>query len=200
MKVGDTISRKYVCQWCREKDIDENMTIVKIGKNNKRYHKGKCYDLYKKYNESKEREKLELDSLVETIKELHNIEVIPGRFYPFLQDLRNGNEMFGKMGTRKSKAGYPYKIIEKTYLFCQDKINWALQNINADTFGMLKYTKAIVESNIYRIAAQEARKQQHEEVAQLNENETVNMQNHLERKPVQYKKKKSKRDISSLLD
>lgn len=174
--------------------------VVKIGKTNKRYHKSKCYDLYLKDIEEKEREKLELDSLVETIKDLHNIEVIPNRFYPFLQDIRNGNEMFGKMGTRKSKAGYSYQIIEKTYQFCQNKINWALQNINTDTFGMLKYTKAIVESNIYRIAAQEARKKQHEEVAQLNENETVNMQDHLERKPVQYKKKKSKRDISSLLD
>lgn len=166
------MARKYICRWCREKDTDDKMTIVKVGKQNYRYHTEKCYEEYLKDKKFKEQESKELDELVETIKKVHDIEKIPRQFYPYLQDLRNGTELFGRIGQKKSKEGYRYKTIAETYLQCSDKIEWAKLNKNfKDTLSMLKYTYAIIANNIDQVKKQmdraEENKMTNKEVDQL---------------------------------
>lgn len=166
------MARKYICRWCREKDTDDKMTIVKVGKQNYRYHTEKCYEEYLKDKKFKEQESKELDELVETIKKVHDIEKIPRQFYPYLQDLRNGTELFGRIGQKKSKEGYRYKTIAETYLQCSDKIEWAKLNKNfKDTLSMLKYTYAIITNNIDQVKKQmdraEENKMTNKEVDQL---------------------------------
>lgn len=148
------------------------MTIVKVGKQNYRYHTEKCYEEYLKDKKIKEQESKELDELVEVIKQIHDIEKIPKQFYPYLQDLRNGTELFGRIGQKKSKEGYRYKTIAETYLQCSDKIEWAKLNKNfKDTLSMLKYTYAIITNNIDQVKKQmdrvEENKMTNKEVDQL---------------------------------
>lgn len=95
------------CCYCKQQDDIENMIIIYSGKT-KKY----CHEKCKTFNE---REKEELNNLVETIKNILNIKTIPPRFYPFLQDLRNGTDKCNRMTVSKSKKGYRYLIIEKTY-------------------------------------------------------------------------------------
>lgn len=126
------------------------MVVVKVGKVNKRYHKDDCYGKYLRDQKFKKKEKEELDSLVEAIKKIHGIEVIPNQFFSYLQDLRNGNELFGNIGQKKSKSGYEYYIIEQAYLENEDSINWARNNrdFKGNSFNFLKYTFAIIKNKI----------------------------------------------------
>lgn len=156
------IARKYVCPICKDKDYEANMTIDYIGKQKKRFHPD-CHEQHLEDQEFKKKEKEEMDDLVETIKEIHGIEIIPSQFYSFLQDIRNGNELFGNIGQKKSKQGYEYRVIEETYRQCIDSINWAMNNRNfKNTLAMLKYTRAIVMSNIAEVNEMVKRKEQQE--------------------------------------
>lgn len=150
------------CFWCGKRDREDKVEIIK-GKQKRRYHSEKCYDEYLKDQEYKKREKEELDELIETIKRVHDIKAIPNQFYPFIQDLRNGNEFFGRIGERKSKKGYRYDVITKTYLKCQNNIDWAKRNKNfKDVFGMLRYTLAIIKNNIDEVDEEVKRKEEQE--------------------------------------
>ncbi len=97
----------------------------------------------------KDKEKKEKDNLVEVIKETHGISLIPPQFYSFLEDIRNGNEFFGRVGEKKSKEGYSYTVIAETYKYCQDSIDWAIKNKTFNNvLNLLKYTRAIIINNI----------------------------------------------------
>lgn len=191
------ISRLFICQWCREKDVDENMVKIKVGKQNKRYHRENCYDLYLKDQEFKKKERKELDELVETIKELHGIEIMPRQFFSYLQDVRNGNEFFGRVGQKKQKKGYSYKVIEETYKFCSDSIKWALNNKDfKNSLGMLKYTLAIIRNNIAQVNEVVKRKElqeRHTKQYELDQNTNYDLDSFV------YKDKKDELDISDML-
>lgn len=192
------MSRKFVCQVCRGKDTDDKMIKIKVGKVNKRYHKLNCYDEYLADLEFKKQEKVELDELVETIKKVHEIEIIPNQFFSFLQDLRNGNEMFGRVGQKRSKGGYSYKIISETYKHHTQEINWARNNVDfrGDTFNLLKYTLAIIKKKIAGVSEIVKRKEQQDEIAkeqELNQSYDFGFDTH------NYKEKKDEQDISDML-
>jgi len=141
--------RKYKCPVCGIYDHEDSMVVEKIGGQNKRIHKVDCYRKYEREKEFKKKEREELDELVEVIKETHDIGIIPSSFYSYLQDIRNGNELFGKIGKKKSKDGYSYKVIAKTYKYCQDSIDWAIKNKTfKNTSNLLKYTRAIIINNL----------------------------------------------------
>jgi hypothetical protein len=164
--------RSYKCLVCSEKYLDEDMIIVeKVGKSNRRVCKGGCHNKYLADKEKKRIEKEQLGDLVEVIKEVHGIEIIPPQFYSYLQDIRNGNELFGRVGTKKSKQGYSYKEIAETYLDSKDSIRWARDNkdFKGNTMNLLKYTKAIVISNVANVADRLRHKEQQEETFKDNE-------------------------------
>ncbi|WP_226035742.1 hypothetical protein [Aquibacillus saliphilus] len=193
--------RQFKCQYCKNKDIDEKMVIVKHGKQNKRYHKVECYDLYIKDQEFKQQEKLELDELVEVIKEVHGIEVVPPQFFSYLQDLRNGNQLFGKVGQKKSKSGYSYKAISMTYEENKDTINWAKNNRDFNgTMNLLKYTRAIVADKVGQVAYRIESRDRKREFEKATEQQAESVFEHINKQPKKYKKTDSKKDASSFLD
>lgn len=176
------------------------MVIDYIGKQKKRFHHN-CHKQYLEDQEFKRKEKEELDDLVETIKEVHNIEIIPNQFYSYLQDLRNGNELFGRIGQKKSKQGYTYMTIARTYEYCRDSIDWARNNRDfKGTLPMLKYTMAIIRDKISQVDYRIEREQHKREVEIATEDQAKSVFEHVNRQPVKYRKTKSKVDASSFLD
>lgn len=134
-------TREYKCYYCK-KQIKTNEELIenktKSGKVSYRMHKT-CFDF-------KEREKDELDNLVETIKKMYNIEIIPSSFYIRLQDLRNGNDIYNKV--KKSKNGYRYKLIEYTYKKKHKEIKKSISTIKGGSLNQLNYGLAIVRNSI----------------------------------------------------
>lgn len=193
------LARLLKCWWCRDKDYDENMVTVEVGKQKKRYHKHSCYDKYLEDKKFKEQEAEELDELVETIKDLHNIEQIPKQFYSYLQDIRNGNEFFGKVGNKKSKSGYPYHVISETYKQIKDSINWARNNREfKGTNNFLAYTKAIVTDKISFVADEvRMKKEQEDRSKQINQDIDYGFDGY-QSKPVK-KENTDEMDISKFL-
>ncbi len=193
--------RKYKCPICEVYDYEDSMVVEKIGGQNKRIHKVDCYRKYEQEKEFKKKEREELDELVEVIKETHDIGIIPNQFFSHLQDIRNGNELFGKVGQKKSKDGYTYKVIAETYKDCQDSINWAKANKDfKNAMGMLLYTKAIIKDNVWKVAAREENKKNVQEQYQMDENKDVERFEHIARQPKKYKKKKKNVDVSKFMD
>ncbi|MBM7598252.1 hypothetical protein JOC34_000609 [Virgibacillus halotolerans] len=157
------MARLYKCPECDDKDIEDNMVIDYIGKQKKRFHP-KCHKRFLAEAEFKRVEKKEMDELVETIKDIHDIKLIPNQFYSFLQDIRNGNELFGNVGTKKSKQGYSYAHIAKAYESNIDQINWAMNNRQfKNDLVMLKYSLAIIKSNIDQVSKHLEEKQERED-------------------------------------
>jgi len=192
------MARQFICQQCRSKDYDENMIIVDVGKQRKRYHKEKCHNEYLEDQKFKNQEKKEFDNLIEAIKKIHEIGSIPNQFFSYIQDIRNGNELFGKIGQKKSKNGYNYKIIELTYLECQDSIDWAMNNVDfkGDTFNLLKYTAAIIKKKVAGVSEIYQRKKQQEKVVKEKSLMQSYDYNHVE---FNHKDKEDEQDISEFL-
>jgi len=154
-------TREYKCYYCKNK-IKTNEELIENKSND---GKKVLYRIHKTCFEFREKEKLELDSLVETIKKIYNIEIIPSSFYVRLQDLRNGNDTYNKV--KKSKNGYRYKLIEYTYRKKYPDIKKTLPNING-SINQLNYGLAIVRNSIndvvLELKARNARKKELEKV------------------------------------
>ncbi|MET3209682.1 UNVERIFIED_CONTAM: uncharacterized Zn finger protein (UPF0148 family) [Paenibacillus sp. PvR008] len=115
------------------------------------YHKEYCHERWKRERAFKQSEQEEKDSLTDKIVKIHRLQgraSIPHSFFPFIQDVRNDSVLFGKINKRY-KQGVSYKVIEDTYNYCFEKIEWARGNKEFKTImAELKYCFAIVKSNI----------------------------------------------------
>lgn len=143
---------KVKCRWCGEKTERELMVFEE--KNNKKlyFHK-ECYSDYLKDKEFKEQERKEKDALVETIKRIYGVQDLPRQVYPFLEDLRNGNPVFkGQQPGKRYKQGYKYSVIKEAFEYCENQIQYAIQNKDFDGFmNAFKYGLAIVIDKIYKV-------------------------------------------------
>lgn len=148
--------RKVKCQQCGVTDTPKSeMEFELVGQKRpmrKYYHKS-CYQDFLKDKEFKAQEKKELDSLVETIEDIFGLrkQGLTQQAYPLLQNLRNGEKVFGKQTIGKRyKEGYTYSLIEETFRHCEDTINYWLGVKNFDGFmGAFKYSLTIVIDKIY---------------------------------------------------
>lgn len=138
------MGRIVKCCYCKKEEFkDSEETIIQLP--NKKYAHKKCYEHAK-------REAKELDDLVEVIKRIHNISTVPPRFYPFLQDLRNGTNRCQGSQVKKSKQGYRYLIIKKTYEFYEKEIKQSLKYKKIDDINkMLMYSYAIVVNKVDKV-------------------------------------------------
>lgn len=136
------------CPVCEQYGHKDKMTKEA---DKKYYHNEYCHERYLRNKAFKQKEKEELDSLINTIVRLHKLQSIstfPRTFYPFIQELRNDSVLFGKI-ERRYKEGLTYKTIEDTYLYCEEKIEWAKGNKEfKNVMSELKYCFAIVKNNI----------------------------------------------------
>lgn len=189
-------NRILKCYFCGEKDREDKIE-VEYGKQKRRYHAKDCYNLYLKDQEFKSKEKQELDELVETIKKVHGIEIIPNQFFTHLQDIRNGNELFGRIGQKKSKEGYSYKVISETYKQCSNDINWAKNNKRfKGTLNFLLYTKAIIKDKIAGVGDAVKRK---EEQAKEQKEREIDQSYDYGFVTYAHKEKEDEMDISDML-
>lgn len=174
----------------------DEMEVERVGKANKYFHK-ECYIKYLEDKAFKEQERQELDKLVEVIKEIYGVKVIPNSAYPFLQDLRNGTKFFGRYDY-SYKKGYRYNLIAETFHYCSETIHyWNLHKSFNGFMGAFRYGLAIVCDKL-SIVEQRKRDREMREAISTRREETQNNLNE-ELAFVDRVKKKDEMDISDLL-
>ena len=192
------MARQYICQLCREKDIDENMTIVKVGKQNKRYHAQNCYGQYLKDQEFKKREKEEWDSCYKTIQEVCDVTMIPPSYIGLVQRLCNGDPVIGmrKEDVKHFKQGFPYPVIEQAYLQHADLIKWKKSQWNGKSSMFLQFVLTFyVLENIEDVNEEVKRKKDQErQMEYVDQDMDFVIDNQ-----VTYKKQDDEMDISKFL-
>jgi hypothetical protein len=113
------------CKRCKEDGIKEEMICYPkpLGQFNKNgtekirrtyFHKS-CDELNKEELQFKEKEAKELDDLYRYLLKLHNVEILDGRMFERLQDLRNGTVKLNGRKIRRSKEGVTHKHMLDTY-------------------------------------------------------------------------------------
>lgn len=171
---------KVKCQVCNVKDTErEEMEVEVVGTKTpqKKYFHKDCYQEHLENKAFKEKERIELDGLVEKIKEIYGVKVIPNNAYPYLQDLRNGTKFFGK-NDYKYKEGYSYDLIAETFDYCSETIEYYNRKLKFNGFNnALRYGLAIVcdklsivEARRVDRARQEIQIEKHIEDMKNNEN------------------------------
>jgi hypothetical protein len=192
--------KTWKCKQCGISDThkDDMETIFKGEKKTpERYHKH-CYQLYLKEQEFKEQERVELDKLVEVIKEIYGVKVIPSPCYPYLQDLRNGTKFFGKYDY-KYKQGYTYDLIAETFNYCSETIEYWNSRKNFSGFsGALRYGLAIVCDKLSIV--EQRRKDKERQELLINKHVEATESHNEEFETSFKKKKKSNADITDFLD
>lgn len=192
------MARKLKCQWCKVTDATKDeMVAERVGKQNKYYHKD-CYQKYLEDKAFKEKERIELDELVEVIKRIYGVKTLPTSVYPFLQQIRNGEELMGRGRQKKRKEGYSYSLIAEAFDYCSDTIEYWLSQKSFNGFlQAFRYGLAIV---VDKLPVVEKRRRQREmsqamiekHIEQVEASDLVFESN--------YKKKSSDVDISEFLD
>ncbi|MDH6674313.1 hypothetical protein M2277_005005 [Paenibacillus sp. LBL] len=197
------MNREVKCAYCGEKGKKIDMKVDEIQRQSgttfkKNVHIA-CWDQYISNKQFLETEKKEREDLITLIAEIINIPIneVPSSFFPFIEQLRNGNE---KIKGTKYKQGPTYAFIADVYEYCrQDIIDVRSYKSFDDVFGYLLYGLAIVKNNIYNV------KRLHETQKIVAEKQDIIEQQidieHLEQE-VEYKPAASKtsNDISDFLD
>lgn len=148
--------RKVKCQYCGVTDTPKDeMEFELVGKTKpvRKYYHQTCYQKFLEDKRFKEKEAEELDKLKTTIEDIFGIKQLPNQVYPFLQKLRNGEQVFGRQNIGKRyKEGYTYSLIEETFRYCEDTIQYWLGVKDFNGFmGAFKYALSIVIDKIYYV-------------------------------------------------
>ncbi|NBI31007.1 hypothetical protein [Chengkuizengella marina] len=186
------MARKVICKLesCKKKDSSDNMILhiheVESGRTYNKYYCKGCYQNFIEQQEFLKKEQKEMDQLIEIIKVVHEIDNVPGQFYPFLQDLRNGSSIVMGKKNRRYKEGFAFKVISETYRKYQDDIRYwkNRKNFEGSTLKELRYCLAIVidkiqmvKKQINQLEQQEAREKTKEIVPEFVEREITYKRN-----------------------
>lgn len=184
------------CRWCKVSSPKEEMVVEYVGKKKTpRYYHEHCYQEYLKDKEFKERERRELGKLIEVIKQIYGVKTVPKSVYPYLQDLRNGTQFFGRYGY-KYKQGYPYDLIAETFEYCSETIQYWLSVKKFDGFmGAFKYGLAIIADKLPIV---EQRRKQREKERKLIARHIEQIQGY--EFETSYRRSSNTVDISRFLD
>lgn len=194
--------RTRKCQRCKIEDTNvEDMEFEIVGDKRplrKFYHKH-CFAEHQQEKEFKAEEAVKLDKLVETLKKIYGVSTVPPQAYPFLQKLRNGEPVYGKQDvTKRYKEGYDYLLIEETFDYCSETIEYYNGTKGFNGFMQaFKYALSIIIDKIYFVEQRVKDRKRAEIMAQKQmeqmEFEEVHTQSN-------YKKPTHKNDISDFLD
>ncbi|PGO60618.1 hypothetical protein [Priestia megaterium] len=190
---------------CKIDDTHMDEMKFETVKTNKRemkkfYHEN-CYQKLLEERAFKEKEYWELDALRLVVQKIYGIDPLPSSAYGLLQKIRNGEPVFGSKQNigKRYKEGYSYPLIQETYEYCSDTIEWANANKNFDGFmGAFRYGLAIIIDKLY-IVEQRAKERERKRllidkhIEKISEDEQIFETNY--KKP-----SKSKGDISDFLD
>ena len=195
------MARTVKCQRCGISDtVKDDLEFELVGekKPQKKYYHKSCYQEHLKDKAFKEKERKELDELIEVIKDIYGAKVIPNNIYPYLQDLRNGTRFFGKRDY-KYKQGYSYELIKETFEYTSETIQYwnARKDFNGLT-SALRYGLAIVCDKLHTV---EERKNKAERQKMMLEKFVKQDELEGQEYATTYKKpSKSKSDITEFLD
>lgn len=157
--IGDIKVKKRKCKWCNQYGEMSSMKcytvktgkITKTGKESVRnsfYHE-ECDVLRKKDEEFKEKEAQGLNILYEHIKSLHNLDVVDGRMFMRIQDLRNGTVTYNGKKLKRYKEGVSYSNIYATYRHLDKSIDYVMRSKNfKNTWNEFAYVFSMVVNNI----------------------------------------------------
>jgi hypothetical protein len=190
------------CQWCKEQGSLDSMVVEMVGNTKpvRKFYHNNCHVKYLEDKAFKEHEAKELDKLTETIKRIYGVKELPRTAFTLLQNLRNGEPVFGKRQQigKRYKQGYTYSLIEETFDHCSDTIEYWNGVKSFDGFmGAFKYALTIVIDKIYFVeqrAVERAKKQN------LIEKHIAETQHEEQEFESSYKKKTSNTDITDFLD
>lgn len=184
------------CQWCKVSSPKDEMVVEYVGKKKTpRYYHEYCYQEYLKDKEFKKRERRELGKLIEVIKRIYGVKTVPKSAYPYLQDLRNGTQFFGKYDY-KYKQGYPYDLIAEAFDYCSETIQYWLSVKTFDGFmSAFRYGIAIVADKLPIV---EQRRKQREMSQELITRHIEQIQDY--EFETSYRKPTNVVDISAFLD
>lgn len=166
----DEQMREVTCQWCKGKSPKDQMAVQVTGKKrkiNKYYHQDKCYNEFLEDKEFKRLEAERKDNLVQEIQRIYAVKALPSTVFPLLEALRNGNRIFGKQNmTKRYKQGYEYELIQETFAYCEDRIDYSVKvkNFN-DITGAIKYGLSIVINHIHTVEKMIETRNAHAELA-----------------------------------
>lgn len=159
---------KTKCFHCKEKDSKSNMVelIEDESLDLKRYFHKDCYNSFLKEKEFKNKELLELDELVKTIKDIFEITIVPKDVFVIINNIRNGESFSGKKKntTKRYKEGYTYSLINETFKHCRESIIYSLKTKEFNgLMNSFRYAMAIVVDKLSlvekRIKKSEKRKE-----------------------------------------
>ena len=195
------MGRMLKCQRCGVADTEKDeleFDLVGEKKPVKKYYHKSCFQEHLKDKEFKAKESKELDELIEAIKDIYGVKVVPNTIYPFLQDLRNGTKFFGKHDY-KYKEGYSYTLIKETFVYCEETIQfWNARKSFNGLSGALRYGLTIVCD---KLSVVEQRMKRKEEQRMFIEKKLENIDETSHEFESGYKKpKKNKNDITDFLD
>lgn len=201
--------KKRKCYWCNVTDTNmEDMEFILVGdtqNKKKHYHKGECWEAYQKRQAFIDKELKELDDLRLYIEDLYGIvkgEGLPKEAYSLLQKIRNGQPALRNQTNigKRYKEGYTYPVIQETFDYCSETIEYWNKRKNFDSFmGGFIYALTIVIDKLYFV---DKRKTERERVKALADKhlKEVESQGEVEYKSNYKKPSKSNTDISDFLD
>lgn len=200
--------KKRKCYWCNVTDTNmQDMEFVMVGETNpkkKHYHKGECWEAYLEKKAFIEKELKELDDLRLYLEDLYGLvkQDLPKGAYSMLQKIRNGEPALRNqknMGKRY-KEGYTYPIIQETFDYCSDTIEYWNKRKKFDSFmGGFIYALTIVIDKLYYIDQRSIERERIKALADKHLKE-VEAQGAVEYKSNYKKPSKSNADISDFLD
>ncbi|MGG0667838.1 hypothetical protein ABE073_04830 [Lederbergia citrisecunda] len=125
------------CKWCKEDGEKEQMVCYEKPTNrfkkdgsvmmSRSYYHNACDELRIEDEVFKKKEAEELDGLYQYLLKLHNLELLDGRMFEKIQDLRNGTIKINNRKIRKSKEGVSYKQMLDTYQHVSKNIDYAIR-------------------------------------------------------------------------
>lgn len=190
------------CKWCKEQGEKESMTCYEkpTGKFNKNgsekmsrsYYHESCNELKLEDDKFKQQEAQDLDRLYNHLKRTHNLEVLDGRMFEKIQDLRNGTIKAGNKKFKRYKEGVSYKHMLDTYIYLDSRIDEIIHNMQFETkWNEFSYIFGTMVNNLNETKQIEIRKEQAER--RLEANNSVDFD-------LEVVKKKPKKDMNNLME
>lgn len=150
------------CKWCKEEgEKNEMICHEKPTKRLKKdgspmmtraYYHNACEDLRIEDEEFKKKESKEMDNLYQYLLKLHNIDLLDGRMFEKIQDLRNGTIKINNKKINKSKEGVTYKHMLDTYQHVYKNIDYAIRSKQFKTkWNEFSYVFSIMANNLNEV-------------------------------------------------
>lgn len=161
------------CKWCKEDG--EKLEMVCHSKSTGKFNKNGSEKLVRSYyhplceaakladDEFKEKESEELDTLYNFIRKLHKLEVLDGRMFEKIQDLRNGTVKAGNKKYKRYKEGVTYEQMYTTYKYIEPRLDNIILSMSFQTkWNEFSYVFGTMVNNLNEVRAMQNRKERSE--------------------------------------